>query len=147
MLLIQPLPIILAGRGIAFLLTSQIRPVLQPWQPNGTYSITVVDDHVEVMEDNMRVLKIIVPVRDGTKWKGNTYLAEDPYGSEYTFSNDDNMGDWEFYFDGPLQSTATVQDHTYNDVYTITENDDTDPLLTLLTMDRSAYPGKCIQKM
>jgi hypothetical protein len=32
------------------------------------------------MEDNMRVIKIVVPVRDGTKWKGNTYLAEDPYG-------------------------------------------------------------------
>ena len=28
----------------------------------------------------------------------------------------------------PLQSTATIQDQTYNDVYTITENDDTDPV-------------------
>ena len=99
----------------------------QPWQPTGSYSITVLDDHVEVMEDNMRVIKIVVPVRDGTKWKGNTYLAEDPYGSDYNFSNDDNMGTWEFYFDGSIQSTATIQDQTYNDVYTITENDDTDP--------------------
>jgi len=100
----------------------------QPWQPNGTYSITLFDDHVEVIEDNMRVIKLVVPVRDGTQWKGNNYLAEDPYGSEYSFSNDDNMADWEFHFDGPVQSTVTVQDQTYNDVYTITENDDTDPV-------------------
>jgi len=101
----------------------------EPWQPNGSYSITIVDDHVEVMEDNMRVIKIIVPVRDGTEWKGNTYLAEDPYGSEYNFSNDDNMSDWKFFFDGPIQSTVAVEDQTYNDVYTITENDDIDPVI------------------
>jgi hypothetical protein len=98
----------------------------QPWQPNGTYSITLLDDHVELIEDNMRVVKMTVPVRDGTKWMGNRFLPEDPYGSDYSFSNDDNMGDWEFYFDGPLQSTVTIQDQTYNDVYTITENDEID---------------------
>ena len=100
----------------------------EPWQPNGSYFVTVLDDRVELTEDNMRVIKLVVPVQDGTKWKGNMYIAEDPYGSEYNFSNDDNMFDWEFYFDGPLQSTVTVQDQTYNDVYTVTENDDTDPV-------------------
>src|SRR5690349_673437 len=100
----------------------------EPWQPNGTYSITVLVDRVEVIEDNLRVIKLVLPVKDGTKWKGNTYIAEDPYGSEYNFSNDDNMSDWDFFFDGPLQSTVAVEDQTYNDVYTITENDDTDPV-------------------
>ena len=118
----------------------------QPWQPNGTYSITLLDDHVEVIEDNMRVIKLVVPVRDGTQWKGNNYLAEDPYGSEYSFSNDDNMADWEFHFDGPVQSTVTVQDQTYNDVYTITETMIPTRSPILLIMDRPAYHGKCIQK-
>jgi len=100
----------------------------QSWQPNGTYTITVLDDHVEVIEDNLRVIKLVVPVRDGTEWKGNTYLPADPYGSTYNFSNDDNMGDWEFKFDGPLQSSVTMQGQTYNDVYIVTENDETDPV-------------------
>src|SRR4030095_12077071 len=46
----------------------------EPWQPNGSYSVTVLDDHVEVIEDNMRVITIVLPVREGTEWKGNTYL-------------------------------------------------------------------------
>src|SRR4030095_14456429 len=29
----------------------------QPWQPNGSYFITVLDDQVEVIEDNLRVVK------------------------------------------------------------------------------------------
>ena len=82
----------------------------QPWQPNGSYFITVLDDQVEVIENNMRVIKIHTPVRDGNKWKGNTYLASDPYGSEYNFSNDDNMSDWDFYFDGGLQSSLRQAD-------------------------------------
>lgn len=100
----------------------------QPWQPNGAYFITVLDDHVEVIEDNLRVIKLHTPVRDGNKWKGNSYLGDDPYGSIYGFSNDDNMGDWEFYFDGGLQSLLTIQGKTYNDVYTVQEEDESDPV-------------------
>ncbi len=101
---------------------------VQPWQPNGSYFITVLDDHVELIEDNLRVVKIHTPVRDGNKWKGNTYLPNDPYGSLYNFSNDDNMVDWEFYFDGGLQSSVTIQGKTYNNVYTVLENDESDPV-------------------
>jgi len=103
-----------------------------PWQPNGSYLITVLDQSVEVIEDNLRVMKIHVPVRDGNQWKGNMYLPEDPYGGSYSFSNDDNMADWNFFFDGPLQPSLTIQDsthnNTYDNVYTITEDDDVDPV-------------------
>lgn len=112
----------------------------QPWQPIGSYFISVFDDRVETIEDNMRVIKIHVPVRDGNKWKGNAYLAEDPY-SEYVFSNDDNMDDWEFTFDGPLQSSVTVEDKTYNDVYTITAVDDID-----LPTDSTDYGSETISR-
>jgi len=113
----------------------------QPWQPNGSYVLTVLDDHVELIEDNLRVIKIHVPVRDGNTWKGNTYLASDPYGNEYNFSNDDNMADWDFYFDGGLQSSVSIDGYSYNDVYTITENDDVDPV-----NDPSDYGSESISR-
>jgi len=100
----------------------------QPWTPNGSYFITVLDDQVEVIEDNMRVIKLHLPVRDGNQWQGNTYLAEDPYNSKYSFSNDDNMADWTFFFDGPPQPSLVMNGYTYNDVYTVNENDDVDPV-------------------
>ena len=100
----------------------------QPWQSNGSYFITVLDDGVEVIEDNLRVLKLHIPVRDGGKWPGNNHLPQDPYGAFYGFSNDDNMGDWEFSFDGGLQPSIAVQGKTYNDVYAVQENDESDPV-------------------
>lgn len=98
------------------------------WQPNGSYSITILDDHVEQIEDNLRVIKLHTPVRNGNKWKGNTYLDEDPYGASYSFSNDDAMAKWDFVFDGGLQPTVSIMGNTYNDVYTITEQNDIDPV-------------------
>ena len=67
-------------------------------------------------------------MRDDNKWRGNTYLPNDPYGSLYNFSNDDNMGDWEFNFDGGLQTSVTIQGQTYHDVYAIQEDDELDPV-------------------
>src|SRR6266576_3654340 len=49
----------------------------QPWQPSGSFFITMLDDRVELIEDNLRVIKLHTPVRDGNKWKGNIYLAND----------------------------------------------------------------------
>jgi hypothetical protein len=100
----------------------------QPWQANGSYFITVLDDGVELIEDNLRVIKVHLPVRNGSIWPGNNHLPEDPYSAFYGFSNDDNMEDWEFYFDGDLQPSLTIQGKTYNNVYTILENDESDPV-------------------
>jgi len=100
----------------------------QPWQPNGAYYITLLDDHVEVIEDNLRVVKLHTPVRASNKWKGNSYLGNDPYGSLYNFSNDDAMADWDFYFDGDVQSSVTVQGNSYHDVWTVQEDDELDPI-------------------
>jgi hypothetical protein len=100
----------------------------QPWQASGSYLITPLDDRIELIENNLRVIKLHTPVRDGNKWNGNTYLGNDPYGSFYGFSNDDNMADWEFYFDRGLQSSLTIQGKTYTDAYTVQENDESDPV-------------------
>lgn len=99
----------------------------QPWQPNGSYFITVLDDQVEVIEDNLRVIKLHIPVRDGTTWKGNSYLPSHPYSS-FGLSIDDNMGDWDFHFDGGLQSSVNMQGQNYNDVYAVQEDDEVDPI-------------------
>jgi hypothetical protein len=100
----------------------------QPWQANGSYFITVLNDQVELIEDNLRVIKLHIPVRNGNKWPGNNHLAQDPYGALYGFSNDDNMAAWEFSFDGDMQSSVTIQGKTYNDVYTVLEDDESDPV-------------------
>lgn len=91
-----------------------------PWQANGTYFITPFADQVEIIEDNLRFIKIHMPIKDGFSWKGNRYLPTDPYGSKYNFSNDDNMGEWDFYYDGAA-STFSYRGNNYSDVYSVEE--------------------------
>lgn len=94
-----------------------------PWQPDGSYLVTPLSDQVEVIEDNLRFIKMHMPVKDAFSWKGNKYLPSDPYGSKYNFSNDDNMGDWDFYYDGG-SSAFSYRGHNYTDVYSIEEADE-----------------------
>jgi hypothetical protein len=95
----------------------------QSWQPSGSYFITPLSDQIEVSEDNLRFIKLHLPFRDAFSWKGNKYLPTDPYGSFYNFSNDDNMEDWDFYYNGEPGSFS-YRNNNYTDVYTVEEADE-----------------------
>ncbi len=92
----------------------------QSWQPAGTYLVTPLSDQVELIEDNLRFIKLHMPIKDGFSWKGNKYLPTDPYGSKYNFSNDDNMGEWDYYYE-KLSPGFSYRGNNYTNVYTIEE--------------------------
>jgi hypothetical protein len=95
----------------------------QPWQPSSTYSITPLTDQVEVEEDNLRFIKMHMPMKNGFSWKGNKYLPDDPYDPDYTFSNDNSMQDWDYYYDG-ASSSFSHRGNNYTDVYTVEQVDE-----------------------
>lgn len=111
---------------------------LQPWVPNGTYFITLLNDQAEVIEENLRVIKLHLPFKINFNWKGNKYLSSGgigfgPYDPFYPFGNDDFMFDWDFTYD-QFEPTASIGGQNVNDVYTVFHIDDalnapvTDPL-------------------
>jgi hypothetical protein len=117
----------------------------QPWVPNGTYFITPLPDQVEVIEDNLRYIKLHLPFKLDVDWKGNKYLSDDPFASLYTFNNDDDMNDWDYSID-EFDATTTIGNKTVNDVYTIFQIDDafnapvTDPnIIGLRTLSTEKY--------
>lgn len=91
---------------------------LQPWQANGAYYITPLQDQLETIEDNFRTIRLHLPLKEGTSWKGNRYLAAEPYGALFNFSNDQDMDKWDFYYD-EFSPTFTHRNQVYNDVWTI----------------------------
>ena len=95
----------------------------QPWVENGTYFITPLTDQAEVIEDNLRYIKLHLPFKLNTDWKGNKYLSDDPYASLFTFFNDDNMNDWDYSID-QFDNTTTIGGQTIADVYTIFQFDE-----------------------
>ncbi|MBI3137947.1 MAG: hypothetical protein HYZ15_05125 [Sphingobacteriales bacterium] len=95
----------------------------QPWQPAGSYFITPLADQVEVVEDNLRFIKMHLPLRNGFSWKGNKYLPADPYGPLFNFSNDDSMEDWDYYYDGDAGSFS-YGGFNYADVFSVEQIDE-----------------------
>lgn len=89
----------------------------QPWTASGSYYVTMLADQTELIDDNQRVIKLHAPLREGFSWKGNRYLADNPYGSQYSFSIDDDMKSWDFYYD--TFGDFSYQGNNYTDVLTV----------------------------
>ena len=45
-----------------------------PWKENLTYYTTETNFNIEVVEENLRFIKMVFPVKVNTKWNGNIYL-------------------------------------------------------------------------
>jgi hypothetical protein len=99
----------------------------QPWTPvynSSTLMITPLSNQIELIEDNLRIIKLHLPMTIGFSWKGNAYLPLDPYGAQYSFSNDDEMQSWDFYYD-KFENTVSYLGNNYSNVYTVEEDDET----------------------
>jgi hypothetical protein len=95
----------------------------QPWQASGSYTVTLTGEQAEVTDDNLRVIKLHLPVREGFSWRGNRYLPNDPFGPLYSFSNDDNMEEWDFQYEaGP--ATFSYKGRNYSNVITVEQIDE-----------------------
>lgn len=95
----------------------------EAWKPSGSYYIIPGNTTVEVVENNLRFVKLTTPVRQDNNWKGNRFLPADPYGTFYPFSNDDNMMDWDYTYT-TTGETLTLNGLTLNDVVTVQQADE-----------------------
>ena len=60
---------------ISYLITRYRRNSIQePWTEILTYYATKTSFRVEVVEDNLRFIKLVFPVKENVRWYGNTYI-------------------------------------------------------------------------
>lgn len=95
----------------------------QPWIPAGSYFITPASDQIEVIEDNLRFVKMHLPITLGFEWKGNQYLGSEPYSSLYSFGNDDYMYTWEYHYEN-LTDTFKFNQQPLNNVVKVVQVDE-----------------------
>jgi hypothetical protein len=65
-----------------------------PWVPTIAYMVTITNTDVEVVENNLRFIKLVLPFTDNVSWLGNAYIdtrsadSEVPYmdGWNYTYA-------------------------------------------------------------
>ncbi|MGE5518454.1 MAG: hypothetical protein ACM3VS_00920 [Candidatus Dadabacteria bacterium] len=85
------------------------------WSASGSYFVTLDSNKAEVVENNLRIIKLSKPVVKHFSWKGNSYLAPDPYSSIYNFDNDKYMPDWDYTYTG-VGETTNINGKPYNNV-------------------------------
>ena len=67
---------------------------IAPWQENESYLITATRQSVEVVENNLRFIKLALPVADGFSWKGNSYIETSTRYSNYRY-----LDGWDYTYD------------------------------------------------
>lgn len=91
----------------------------QPWAPSGAYSITPTENTIEVIENNLRFIKLVKPVKQDNTWKGNRFLPDDAFSPVYNFSIvDAGMADWDYTYTS-TGDAVTIKGKTYSDVITV----------------------------
>ncbi|MGN6533691.1 MAG: hypothetical protein ACTHK0_18260 [Ginsengibacter sp.] len=70
----------------------------QSWTIDNVFTAVVDSKSVEFIEDNLRFIKLMLPIKEGFSWKGNSYLPDNPYPS-YNWSSNDFMSDWDYTYD------------------------------------------------
>jgi len=96
-----------------------------PWTPTETYEVTPTTTSVEVLENNLRFVKLVSPINEGNNWNGNSYLPKDPYHALFLFSFTDNINPstWSFTYQ-QVNKPYTVKNKSYDSTLTVLEVSD-----------------------
>ena len=92
------------------------------WAIDNVFSIYCTGKSVEYVQDNLRFIKLVSPITEGFSWKGNSYLAYDPYRS-YVFANPAFMEDWNYTYEN-VDQPLTVNSIDFDNTITVFEVSD-----------------------
>jgi len=113
------------------------------WTPNETYMVTPTVQTLEVVENNLRFIKLAFPMDEGYSWAGNTYLPKNPYQDDFDFSGalDQNPQRWNYAYQNvnkPFQIGGKVYDSTT----TILQVDDSTNLFNNLPIIDTSFASR-----
>jgi len=102
----------------------------EPWQIDNVFTAIPTANSIELVQDNLRFIKLVAPVNEGYSWEGNSYLPYDPYRS-YVFANPAFMEDWNYIYQN-VNKPETVGTQNYDSTITVFEVSDStgDPKTT-----------------
>ena len=93
------------------------------WVNNGSYFITPYDKKMEVVDNNLRIIVLQAPFRQGFTWKGNSQLPFAPYGPPlFEMTTGQQMDAWDFKYTG--FGNESYEGQQYNDVWTVEQQND-----------------------
>src|SRR5690606_3872785 len=64
------------------------------WLPDATFMSVNTGNSLEFIENNLRYIKLKLPIREGANWKGNSFIDTYSLYSELKY-----LGDWDYTFE------------------------------------------------
>lgn len=96
------------------------------WTASETYMVTPTVQTVEMVEDNLRFIKLAFPMDEGFSWAGGTYLPTAPYkdrGFDFSGVLNVNPQRWNFTYQN-VNKPYQVGNQTYDSTTTILQVND-----------------------
>ncbi len=97
-----------------------IRPLnsTAAFSPDATFTAINTGTSLEFIENNLRYLKLLQPIRDGYSWKGNKFIDTYSINSQLKY-----LDDWEYTYQDAHQP-KTVGAFTYDSTVTVMQRND-----------------------
>ncbi len=91
----------------------------QNWAIDNVFTVFPTGKSIEYIEDNLRFIKLAEPIDEGFSWKGNSYLAFNPYRS-YEFADPAFVEDWDYTYQN-VNTSLTIGSKTFDSTITVFE--------------------------
>lgn len=88
------------------------------WRPSMTYMVTPLDQSIEVIENNLRFIKLAAPVVQDFSWQGNRYI--DTYSTDLDLNYLDN---WDYIYDS-VGIPLTINNLSFDNTIKVFERDE-----------------------
>ncbi len=117
----------------------------QDWQPDNTFMAVPTNNSLEFVENNLRFIKLKLPVTEGFSWLGNSYLSPEPYPS-YEFASF-FMEDWEYIYQ-QVNTPINIGTINFDSTITVFERNDSigDPKIVQTEYAEKTYSIEKYQK-
>lgn len=116
------------------------------WKVNMVYTVVPTEKSVELIEHNLRFIKLELPIKENFTWFGNAYLPNSPYSELYDFNAADvGTGTWEYHYQNPGQE-LTINGLRFPETVTVHQVDESKNLPLNLMDQNLAYQKYSVEQ-
>ena len=109
-----------------------------PWIANNTFMATSTDKSLEFVENNLRYIKLILPVKADNSWRGNSFIDTYTSGSDMRY-----LDNWDYIYDS-VANPVTINSFNFENTLKVFQRDEVinDPLIPGATYAERTYSAE-----
>ena len=88
------------------------------WVPNNTFMVVPTQNSIEYVENNLRFLKLELPIKQDFSWKGNSYIDTYSINSDFKY-----LDSWDYIYDS-IDVSLTINSINIDSTVKVSERDE-----------------------